>query len=96
MDKHENDEMSYVWSEKQGIRQDTIHLVSDNIFEKLAYSYAFAQVHYLMKTTIFSNAFRLCHNVNDTRRGAVFSTFLCLSNLFFHCCVVLVRQIRFF
>lgn len=43
---HEDDEMSYVLSELQAIKQDTIHLVSDNAFEKLAYSYAFAQVRY--------------------------------------------------
>jgi hypothetical protein len=36
--------MNFALDDKQGIRQDTIHIVTDDMFEKLGYSYAFAQV----------------------------------------------------
>lgn len=42
--KREEDNMSYVWSDRATIKADHIHLVTPNIFERLAYSYAFAQV----------------------------------------------------
>nr|CEL67992.1 TPA: Os07g0694800 protein, related [Neospora caninum Liverpool] len=41
--KREDDTMSYVWSERATIKADHIHLVTPNVFERLAYSYAFAQ-----------------------------------------------------
>ncbi|XP_053991352.1 uncharacterized protein LOC128883234 [Hylaeus volcanicus] len=41
--KYEEDEMNFALDDKQGIRQDTIHIVTDDMFEKLGYSYAFAQ-----------------------------------------------------
>ena len=42
--QYEEDEMNYVRSNFRRIQQDRIHLESENNFEKLAYSYAFAQV----------------------------------------------------
>ena len=42
--KREEDDMNYVWAERAAIRGDHIHLVTSNMFERLAYSYAFAQV----------------------------------------------------
>eukprot|EP01054_Gregarina_sp_Poly1_P005349 Gregarina_sp_Poly_1__5348@NODE_2826_length_1669_cov_70_704744_g1782_i0_p1_GENE_NODE_2826_length_1669_cov_70_704744_g1782_i0NODE_2826_length_1669_cov_70_704744_g1782_i0_p1_ORF_typecomplete_len182_score21_93DUF155/PF02582_14/8_8e45DUF155/PF02582_14/5_9e03_NODE_2826_length_1669_cov_70_704744_g1782_i067612 len=35
--------MSYVWAYERAIKQDIIHLQSTDSFERLAYSYAFAQ-----------------------------------------------------
>lgn len=40
----EDDTMTYVWSDRATIKGDNIHLVTTNVFECLAYSYAFAQV----------------------------------------------------
>eukprot|EP00920_Eleutheroschizon_duboscqi_P031156 GHVT01075329.1.p1 GENE.GHVT01075329.1~~GHVT01075329.1.p1 ORF type:complete len:278 (+),score=4.42 GHVT01075329.1:1309-2142(+) len=42
-EKVEEDDMNYVWADRAAIKQDHIHLVSEDIFERLAYSYAFAQ-----------------------------------------------------
>lgn len=39
----EEDSMSYVWAYERAIKQDIIHLQSSDSFERLAYSYAFAQ-----------------------------------------------------
>ncbi|CDJ42927.1 uncharacterized ACR, YagE family COG1723 domain-containing protein, putative [Eimeria tenella] len=39
----EDDTMTYVWSDRATIKGDNIHLVTTNVFECLAYSYAFAQ-----------------------------------------------------
>eukprot|EP01069_Polyplicarium_translucidae_P012598 Polyplicarium_translucidae@DN5377_c0_g1_i1.p1 len=39
----EEDDMNYIRADRRAIKQDTIHLVTDEIFERLAYSYAFAQ-----------------------------------------------------
>lgn len=41
--RKEDDTMTYVWSDRATIKGDNIHLVTTNIFECLAYSYAFAQ-----------------------------------------------------
>lgn len=43
----EDDTMTYIWSQRAMIKGDNIHLVTVDIFECLAYSYAFAQVNSL-------------------------------------------------
>ncbi|OEH75267.1 putative family cog1723 domain-containing protein [Cyclospora cayetanensis] len=42
-DRKEDDTMTYVWGDRATIKADSIHLVTTNVFECLAYSYAFAQ-----------------------------------------------------
>ncbi|KAL8424663.1 hypothetical protein Efla_006448 [Eimeria flavescens] len=41
--REEEDTMTYIWAERATIKGDNIHLVTTDIFECLAYSYAFAQ-----------------------------------------------------
>ncbi|KAL8428796.1 hypothetical protein ACSSS7_006981 [Eimeria intestinalis] len=41
--RKEEDTMTYVWADRATIKGDNIHLVTTDIFECLAYSYAFAQ-----------------------------------------------------
>lgn len=41
--KREEDDMSYIWAERAMIKADRIHLVTSDVNEGLAYSYAFAQ-----------------------------------------------------
>ncbi|EZG51723.1 ACR, YagE family protein, partial [Gregarina niphandrodes] len=61
-EKQESDSMSYVSSYNQTIKQDIIHLTSQATFERLAYSYAFAQS---CKLTIFEN--NVYESIENTR-----------------------------
>ncbi|CEL92988.1 unnamed protein product [Vitrella brassicaformis CCMP3155] len=60
--QREEDDMSYVWGDKPQIRKDTMHLVTSDMFEKLAYSYAFAQS---VKLTVFEEVIE--NTIESTR-----------------------------
>ncbi|OII76458.1 hypothetical protein cand_001870 [Cryptosporidium andersoni] len=51
-EEYQDDDMTYVWADSRIIRHDNIHLVSDNILERLAYSYAMGQS---VKLSVFEN-----------------------------------------